>query len=94
MLQRMPAHAQAGAILGVGPLDEMNRAGCSHTQLTKFDVIAIFLSEPIFEKTIISCLSAYLSGQMDFALKPHPKLGKPKGPLLVCILDGWVSFSP
>lgn len=25
----------------------------------------------------------------DFALKPHPKIAKPEGPLLVCVLDGF-----
>lgn len=27
---------------------------------------------------------------MDFTLKQHPTLAKPEGPVLVCILDGWV----
>ncbi len=27
---------------------------------------------------------------MDFTLKPHPTIPKPDGPVLVCILDGWV----
>ena len=27
---------------------------------------------------------------MDFTLKPHATLAKPDGPVLVCILDGWV----
>lgn len=30
---------------------------------------------------------------MDFKLKPHSSIAKPEGPLLVCILDGWVSCS-
>lgn len=25
----------------------------------------------------------------DLKLKPHPTISKPKGPVLVCILDGW-----
>ncbi|CAG9467098.1 unnamed protein product [Pedinophyceae sp. YPF-701] len=25
----------------------------------------------------------------DFKLKPHPKISKPDGPVMVCILDGW-----
>jgi hypothetical protein len=27
----------------------------------------------------------------DFKLKPHAKIAKPEGPVLVCIVDGWVS---
>lgn len=27
---------------------------------------------------------------MDYTLKEHPTLPKPEGPVLVCILDGWV----
>lgn len=26
---------------------------------------------------------------MDFELKPHPKIPKAEGPLLVCVLDGF-----
>ena len=25
----------------------------------------------------------------DLKLKPHPTISTPKGPVLVCILDGW-----
>ena len=58
--------------------------------LAKVQFPVSFNSHP-FEKPLILCLFAKVSRQMDFALKPHPKLGKPKGPVLVCILDGWVS---
>lgn len=31
--------------------------------------------------------------RMDFTLKQHPTLAKPEGPVLVCILDGWVRMT-
>ncbi len=30
-----------------------------------------------------------MAASYDFALKPHPTIPKPEGPLLVCVLDGY-----
>lgn len=30
-----------------------------------------------------------MAASYDFALKPHPTIPKPEGPLLVCVLDGF-----
>ena len=49
-------------------------------------------SRPTFASpTQTLCACGEMAPPTDFKLHAHPKIKKPEGPVLVCIVDGWVS---